>query len=414
MVQLAKAIEKTKITNKANTAFHNRPAFLPNSCPTNRILNLQRNIGKHAVQRLLRSGTLQAKLKIGQPGDRYEQEADRVANAVMRMPEPGQASISEKSALINPECLKCDEELHRKPLEEEEEKLQTKTASDQVPELNAEQEAHINGLQGKGQPLPESVSAFFEPRFGYDFSQVRVHTDAKAAEAVNARAFTLGNSVVFGEGEYAPETSSGRRLIAHELTHIIQQGSGIKAITAQPVLQRLPFGITLPSGVRGLDPAEEGIARPVYGSSLKYGDVYLSDAVGGGGRPYTTYVPLLGTVINIGPAAYATPGSDPSLLIHEMAHSWQSQHHSSPAAFMGNSIASQVAAAAAGGSAYCYIPGRSFGAYGAEQIAQQVENGEAPIISHISSVSAGATDAANVAGLSLPHWETPGAPGVRC
>lgn len=82
-------------------------------------------------------------------------------------------------------------------------------------------------LSSPGQPLDASTRTFMEPRFGYDFSQVRVHTDKRAAEsarAVNALAYTVGRDVVFGEGEYEPGTSMGRRLLAHELTHVVQQG----------------------------------------------------------------------------------------------------------------------------------------------------------------------------------------------
>jgi hypothetical protein len=78
--------------------------------------------------------------------------------------------------------------------------------------------------------LPESERHFFEPRFGADFSQVRVHADGQAAEAaraVNARAFTLGRDVVFGGGEYQPRSSEGSRLLAHELTHVVQQNGGV-------------------------------------------------------------------------------------------------------------------------------------------------------------------------------------------
>jgi outer membrane protein OmpA-like peptidoglycan-associated protein len=81
-------------------------------------------------------------------------------------------------------------------------------------------------LNSSGQPLDSDTRAFMEPRFEHDFSQVRVHTDAEAAEsaqAVNALAYTVGRDVVFGEGQYAPETSEGRELLAHELTHVVQQ-----------------------------------------------------------------------------------------------------------------------------------------------------------------------------------------------
>src|SRR2546425_5290586 len=82
-------------------------------------------------------------------------------------------------------------------------------------------------LSSPGQPLDAGTRAFMEPRFRQDFSQVRVHTDAKAAEsarAVNALAYTIGRDVVFGAGQYAPGTDEGRKLLAHELTHVVQQG----------------------------------------------------------------------------------------------------------------------------------------------------------------------------------------------
>jgi hypothetical protein len=81
-------------------------------------------------------------------------------------------------------------------------------------------------LRSPGQPLDVETRAFMEPRFGHDFSQVRVHTDAHAAESahmVNALAFTVGRDVVFGAGQYAPKTMAGKRLVAHELTHVAQQ-----------------------------------------------------------------------------------------------------------------------------------------------------------------------------------------------
>ena len=81
-------------------------------------------------------------------------------------------------------------------------------------------------LHSSGQPLDPATRAFFEPRFGQDFSRVRVHTDARAADsakAVNALAYTVGRDVVFASGQYAPDTNTGRRLLAHELTHVVQQ-----------------------------------------------------------------------------------------------------------------------------------------------------------------------------------------------
>jgi len=91
-------------------------------------------------------------------------------------------------------------------------------------------------LRAPGQPLDAETRAFFEPRFGHDFSRVRVHTDSKAAEsaqAVNALAYTVGPDVVFGAGQFAPRLNAGQRLLAHELTHVIQQGfQGTSAASA--------------------------------------------------------------------------------------------------------------------------------------------------------------------------------------
>ncbi len=85
-------------------------------------------------------------------------------------------------------------------------------------------------LRSPGQPLDAATRAYMEPRFGHDFSRVRVHSDHRAsaaASSVNAHAFTSNQSIVFGTGEYAPQTLSGRRLVAHELTHVVQQKTGV-------------------------------------------------------------------------------------------------------------------------------------------------------------------------------------------
>ena len=144
-----------------------------------RILYLQRTIGNQAVSRLIRSKALQAKLRIGQPGDIYEQEADRVAEAVMRMPEP------EMQRQVEPEEEEEEEILQTKPLvdqitplvqrqveeeEEEEEMLQAKSGEDATSEVSNGLELQINAIKGGGRPLGESERAYFEPRFGVDFS----------------------------------------------------------------------------------------------------------------------------------------------------------------------------------------------------------------------------------------------------
>jgi hypothetical protein len=92
-------------------------------------------------------------------------------------------------------------------------------------------------LRSPGQPLDTNTRAFMEPRFGHDFSRVHVHADVKAAEsaqAVNALAYTLGEEIVFGEGQYSPSTMRGRLLLAHELTHMVQQQAGSPELIASP------------------------------------------------------------------------------------------------------------------------------------------------------------------------------------
>jgi hypothetical protein len=232
-VQLAAKKPEVK---RENPASHKRNAGKSQSMssPIDGILFLQRTIGNQAVQRLIKSGTLQAKLRIGQLGDVYEQEADRVADAVMRMPEPQVAFGG--APHIQRACPMCvEEELQRQPIEEEEEELlQTKEISEQNVEATPDLESRINSIRGGGQPLTESERSFFEPRFGYDFSKVRVHTDAKAVRSVNAHAFTLSHNIIFGSGQYQPETNEGRQLLAHELTHVIQQ----EVSSVEPHVQR--------------------------------------------------------------------------------------------------------------------------------------------------------------------------------
>jgi hypothetical protein len=106
-------------------------------------------------------------------------------------------------------------------------RLQAKSTSGRISGVNPSLESRFHSLKGGDRPLSANDRAFFEPRFGRDFNQVRLHTDSQAAEAaraVNARAFTIGQDIVFGAGQYASRTASGQKLLAHELTHVVQQG----------------------------------------------------------------------------------------------------------------------------------------------------------------------------------------------
>ena len=169
------------------------------------------------------AASIQRKPLINTPGDRYEREADDVADKVMRVAEP--TTINATSPAIQRRCADCEER-------EEEKLIQTARLPAARTEEGLDASAAARAATRGGTPLPTDLRAYFEPRFGHDFSQVRIHTDAegsKAARSVQARAYTYGSDVVFGAGEYAPATPQGRRLLAHELTHVIQQGGGAPA-----------------------------------------------------------------------------------------------------------------------------------------------------------------------------------------
>ena len=267
------------------------------------ILFLQRTIGNQAVQRLIKSRNLQGKLRVGQLGDRYEQEAERMADTVMNKPEPQNLKNEGGPVQTRQVYSTSEEEIHRQseeqeeeeeepvqlihqtdaeqyiqrqeqeeeeeeeplqlsqeidtgqylqkqeeeeeeePLqlsqeidtgqylqkqeEEEEELVQTK-APDTSPDTGPDLQNQLAQSRGSGSSLSEHTSAFMESRFGTDFSDVKVHHDNQASEmskALNAQAFTSGKDIYFGAGRYNPGTTSGDKLLAHELTHVVQQRS---------------------------------------------------------------------------------------------------------------------------------------------------------------------------------------------
>jgi hypothetical protein len=172
------------------------------------------------------AATIQRKLNVGETNDPMEHEADYMANKVMRMPEG--ALVQRKSA--EPAGELDDEHVHRKPL-----------AKQVSPFIQAKSEgggtasrAVSNGIKatrGGGSPLAGPTKSFMESRFGNDFSDVKVHTGDYAiqmSKELNAQAFTVGNDIYFNSGKYAPESSNGKHLLAHELTHTIQQGKSIR------------------------------------------------------------------------------------------------------------------------------------------------------------------------------------------
>jgi len=238
-------------------------------------MNLTLETTKPKNQALSRPSFIQPKLNINTLGDTHEQEANATADKVMRMHTPGsegsflrpagsdpfiKPANGAKNSFFKPAnggnnpffkpAIKPvqrkhhgpdaseDEQLHRKEisilrkwngLEGEDKMLHLKESTGAETQASSGLDSYINSLGSSGQPLPDASRQFFEPRFGHDFSGVRIHNDsvaAKSAQSINALAYTTGNNIVFNEGQYAPGSDSGNRLLAHELTHVVQQRGG--------------------------------------------------------------------------------------------------------------------------------------------------------------------------------------------
>lgn len=215
---------QSAIGNQAVQSMHRNNAVEPNSDMSS--LNsafVELNISRLPLGPPVK-GRIQTKLAMSAPGDAYEREADHIAKQIMRMPE----RQHQHTCSCAGSCPKCQS----KKSNALQRHLQPKRFQRSEPaKVDIPSSIHKT-LQSTGQPLPASTRAFMEPRFGHNFSQVRVHTDTQAADSagtINARAYTVGRDVVFGRGQYAPNTHSGRNLLAHELTHVVQQNASTQS-----------------------------------------------------------------------------------------------------------------------------------------------------------------------------------------
>lgn len=200
--------------------------------PMRSIGELHRAIGNHAVGRLL-----QRKLVVNAPGDVHEQEADRVADAVMRAtpasPPPALNHTAPMPRGVQRACScggTCEDCRQAEALQRKEGSIGIAGAGTAAPPI-----VH-DVLRSPGQPLDATTRAYMEPRFGRSFADVHIHADARAAESarsVNARAYTVGRAIAFGSGAYNPHSKDGRQLLAHELSHVVQQSEGRVPIRIQ-------------------------------------------------------------------------------------------------------------------------------------------------------------------------------------
>jgi len=210
------------------------------SSPIDRYLYLQSIVGNQTMQGLVSSGMLQAKLKIRQPNDIYEQEADRVADQVV--PKVGIRDFSDSKSSLKlqrkPFCLECGEEkelIQPKPMttrfsplfqRQVDMKKKKNIVKVDAGTVNSNFTNRVERIKHGGEPMPASTRNFFENRFGQDFKNIRIHTDQEAGHLssdLNARAFTMGNHIAFAPGQYSPYNRQGQWLLAHELTHTLQQ-----------------------------------------------------------------------------------------------------------------------------------------------------------------------------------------------
>jgi hypothetical protein len=250
-----------KVTKVPETTRHKPSGF---HLDTASVVDLQRVIGNQAVQRLLINQGIQAKMTVGAADDSFEREADSVASQVMsggsetagvqregmpeeELPLKRMPQILQRAKLGEDEEIAAKRDLQRAPEDEEialkrdiqraaddefDESMPLQTKGDDLSgsfDVEGDIESSIQTQKGGGQSLGGESQSFFADRMGHDFSGVNVHTDAQSDalnQSLGSRAFTTGNDIFFRSGEYNPGNSGGQELLAHELTHVVQQTGG--------------------------------------------------------------------------------------------------------------------------------------------------------------------------------------------
>ena len=211
----------------------------PRSAHPKTIIRLQRLVGNHGVTALLHR-----KVVVGPAHDSFEREADHMADQVMSMSNPQAGSVQRLG--------EAGVEIQAKPLVQrlpaDEEEVQALPDPGAGFEAGAEVEGQLHAQKGAGSPLPAEVRDFMEPRFDADFSAVRVHSDGASAQLnrqVSAQAFTHNQDIYMGEGKYSPSSEDGKRLLAHELTHVVQQGGAQIARRPETAAQAGPAALQM-------------------------------------------------------------------------------------------------------------------------------------------------------------------------
>ena len=239
-----RARQTTQPKNETERRIQSHPRGESPAAPQNRVLQMQRSVGNQATLRSLSGGmeNERSHLSVSQPGDWHEQEAERVAssvaNAQLELPMINRAISLRSSPTAKTSCG-CNGETGALPCAECAARQRVQRSMDTNPIGESATDSVDPVLRSPGRPLDQGPRQAMERQFGRDLGQVRIHTDVRAAESarsVNAKAYTVGSHIVFGTERYSPGSSEGLRLIAHELTHVVQQGTG----SSRPILQRDP------------------------------------------------------------------------------------------------------------------------------------------------------------------------------
>lgn len=231
---------------------------------------------------------IQAKLEVSSPDDSYEQEANSVADQVVGMSDkPENAKVNRKEAsslqLQDEKEEPIQAQLIQRQTQEEEKPIQASRISTLTgTQSNVDTiglKDRLSSTSGQGSPLPDNTRTSMENSFGVDFGQVRVHTDTNAVQMnkeLGAQAFTHGNDIYFNSGKYNPESSSGKHLLAHELTHTVQQYPSSKSIQRQSRQNQSNSCSTYESGEEATSHTENGIL-PQDVVLLENGRLLISD-----------------------------------------------------------------------------------------------------------------------------------------
>jgi hypothetical protein len=274
-----KAAAVVKSPELASPGESRRVAQRPAAAPI-----LQHGIGNRALSQVLGSGTIQAKLAVGAEDDALEREADRVAEGVDRKPptDISRAPTSVVQRQAAPPPTEEHEPLFAVRSDPEAPVTVQKKSAGGMQATGGRTQALLTSLPSGGVPLGETLRSDMEQQIGADFSAVRIHVDATSSRMnrdLNAHAFTHGSDIYFGQGKFDAASSHGRRLLAHELTHVVQQGgsrrheliqrdSPAAGQTKDPAVAKYTYHVLVPASAQSIEEVERFFERFVFGREI--------------------------------------------------------------------------------------------------------------------------------------------------